>query len=150
MDDSRDWTFLPKFSYIFLLCDRWQQRSSLTQWCLTWKCTWGKGVSLNSFMWKKTAHVNIHWHLLNINGEPAMDVSTVRWWVGHFSSSWQRQWVTSTGADCYEHGKQGLDHCWWKCTANAGNYVETVFCSWESPLANSVIVLFVSTIVSWK
>lgn len=32
---------------------RWQQRSSLTQWCLTRKCVCSKGVGLNSFMWKK-------------------------------------------------------------------------------------------------
>ena len=35
----------------------WQQRGTLTKWCLTWKCTWNKGVSLNSSMQKK-------WHPL--------------------------------------------------------------------------------------
>ena len=35
---SRGWTFPPRFCYILLPCDRWQQRGSLTEWCLTWKC----------------------------------------------------------------------------------------------------------------
>ena len=50
---SKGWTFLVIFHYILLSCDRWQQRGSLTKWCLTWKCIWGKGASLNSCMWKK-------------------------------------------------------------------------------------------------
>ena len=40
--DSRGWTFPPIFDCILLLCDRGQQRSSLT-----WKRAWSKGVSLN-------------------------------------------------------------------------------------------------------
>jgi len=30
---SRGWTFPLTFHYISLLCDRWQQRSSLIKWC---------------------------------------------------------------------------------------------------------------------
>jgi len=36
----------------------------------------------------------------------------------------QRLWVTSTGTDFYKHGMQTLVHCWWKCIANGGDYVE--------------------------
>mgnify|MGYP001853334281 CR=1 FL=1 len=24
--------------YVLFLCDKWQHRGGLTQWCLTWKC----------------------------------------------------------------------------------------------------------------
>ena len=54
---SRDWTFPPISHYILLPWERWQQRDSLTEWCLTWNCVWSKGVSLNSSMQKK-------WHTL--------------------------------------------------------------------------------------
>ena len=54
---SWGWTFPPIFHYIFLLCDRWQQGGSLTEWCLTWKCLWSNHVEWNSSMWKK-------WHPL--------------------------------------------------------------------------------------
>ena len=41
---------------MLLLCDRWQQRGSLTQWHLAWKCGWSKGVSLDFSTWKKVTH----------------------------------------------------------------------------------------------
>ena len=63
---SRGWTFPPTFHCILLLCDRWQQRGSLTEWYLTWKCVWSKDVSLNSSVQKKRALINIHQHMLNI------------------------------------------------------------------------------------
>ena len=50
---SRDWTFLTIFLEILLLCNRQQQRRSLTEWCLTWKCIGRKGISLYSCLWKK-------------------------------------------------------------------------------------------------
>ena len=43
---------------------------------------------------------------------------------GAFQQWWQQQWVTSTGAGFDEHGMQALVHCWWKCIANGGDYVE--------------------------
>ena len=84
---STGWTFPPTFHYILLLCDRWQQRGSLTNWHLTWKCMWnkGEGVSLNSPMWKKMALIDIDLHKLNIYGDQTVDVNSVRWWVVHFS-----------------------------------------------------------------
>ena len=50
---SRGWTLPPVFCSLLLLCDRWQQRGTLTQWFLTWKCVWSKGVELNSCTWNK-------------------------------------------------------------------------------------------------
>ena len=35
-----------------------------------------------------------------------------------------KQWATSAGADFYECGMQALVHCWRKCIANGGDYVE--------------------------
>jgi len=52
-----------------------------------------------------------------------VDVSTVRWWVMHFSSS-DGNGVISTGADCFECGMWGLVHHWGKCIANGGECIE--------------------------
>jgi len=41
------WTFPPVFHHMLMLRDRWQQKSSLTQWHLMWKYTRSKGVPLN-------------------------------------------------------------------------------------------------------
>jgi len=35
---------------------------------------------------EKTAPTDIHWWLLNVDGDQTVDVSTVRWWVVLFSS----------------------------------------------------------------
>jgi len=122
------------FRYILVLCHRWQQRGSLTEWCLTWKCVWSKGVELNSSTWNKL-------HCLTLNdwiqhaecwwrSNSACD-STVK--VGHcgqhFPSSNAiiaavKQWVTSTGEDFYECCMQVLVHHWWKCVVNGGACVE--------------------------
>ena len=83
---NRGWTFPPAFHYMLLLCYRWQHRSSLTKWHLTVKCTWSKGVSLNSSTQKKIAHVDNHWCLLNVYGNQTVGVSTLRQWTVHFSS----------------------------------------------------------------
>ena len=55
--------------FFFLPYDRWQQRRSLTKWCLTWKCIWRKVVSLNSSIQKKIAPTDIHQCPLNVYGE---------------------------------------------------------------------------------
>ena len=76
----------PIFDCILSPCDRHQQRGSLTEWCLTWKHGGSKGVSLNFSMWKKVVPIGIHWHLLTVDGDQAVDVSTVWQWVVRFSS----------------------------------------------------------------
>jgi len=50
---SRGWTFLSVCHYALFLCDRWQQRSSVTKWCLIWKNVWSKRASMKSFMQKR-------------------------------------------------------------------------------------------------
>jgi len=83
---SGGWTFPQIFHYILLLCSRWQQRGSLTEWCQTWKWVWSKGMELNSSIWKKFAPIDIHWCLLNVNGDQIVNMSTVGRWVVRFSS----------------------------------------------------------------
>ena len=80
-------SFSHQYCYVLLPCDRHQQRVSVIKWHLTWKCGWSKGVVLNSSLQKKNAPLDIHWFLLNIYGDQAVDVSTGRQWVVHFSSS---------------------------------------------------------------
>ena len=54
-------------------------------------------------------------HLLNVYGDQPVDMSTVMWWVVHFSNitviAAVKWWVTSAGADFHEHGMQALAHC---------------------------------------
>ena len=89
-DGSRGWTSPPIFHCILLLCDSWQQRGSLTQWRLIWKCIGSKRVSLNSSMQKK-------WHLL-------MFINTS--WMFRETNPWVwAQWEVATVAHL----------CW--CTA---------------------------------
>ena len=120
---SRGWTFPAIFCYILLSCDRWQQRGTLTERYLTWKHVWSKSVELNSSIQKKLAPIDIHCCLLNIFGDHAVDVSTMRqWWclsavvtvtVGYLC--WCRLlWVQHAGSFSL----------WQKCTANGGGYVE--------------------------
>ena len=113
--NSRSWTFPPIFHSILSSCDRWQQRGSLTEWHLTWKCVRSRGVLLNSSVQKKVAPTDIH-RLPNVYGDQTVEVGTVRRWG-------QRQWVISSGADFYERGMQALVHQWQKCSANGGDCV---------------------------
>ena len=82
----RSWTFPPILHYILLLCDKWQQRGSPTEWHPTWKCVGSKGVPLNSSVWKKMALVDSHWSLLNIYGDQTWDVNAQGRLVVCFSS----------------------------------------------------------------
>jgi len=48
----------------------------------------------------------------------------------YISAAATKQWVTSTGANCYEYGVQALVHCWSKCVTNGGGCEEKiVLCS---------------------
>jgi len=58
---SRGRTFPPISHYLLLLYDSWQQRGSLTEWHLIWKCMWG-----TEFLYAENmAPTDIHQHLLN-------------------------------------------------------------------------------------
>ena len=123
-------------SYFFIFAhnikDRW--------W---WHCRWGWTNVLLHFaaMWQMAAKGQLdrmsreatsmqyknatHWHSL---------ISTECFWRpnsgcehevvgGAFQQWWQQQWDTS-GPEFYEPDLQTLVHCWPKCMANGGDYVE--------------------------
>ena len=135
---SRGWTFLSVCHYALFLCDRWQQRSSVTKWCLIWKNVWCKGVALNSSVQKKMVSTDIHLHLPNIYGDQTVDASTMRWWVVTVTVNclrWCRFLQVQRAGSCSSLVKMH-DYWWWL-------YWQILFCSWEFALSNSVIVLFV-------
>ena len=78
---SRGWTFLPTFGNVLLPCERWQQRNSLTQWCLTWERVWSKHVELNSSMLKK-------WCLLMFINICWMFMETKQWMLAQWGGRW--------------------------------------------------------------
>ena len=78
---NRGWTFPPVSHYILLPCNRWQHRSSLTKWRLTWKCMGRNGVSLNSSMWKT-------WHSLAFTDACWMFLKTKQWIWAQWGSGW--------------------------------------------------------------
>ena len=73
-----------RYPITFCCCVIGGSRRAVWQSILTWKCIWRRDVSLNSSLRKK-------WHPLTTidNGEclwrQTTDVSTVSWWVVHFS-----------------------------------------------------------------
>ena len=107
-DGGRGWSFPPVFHYISLPCDRWQQRGSLIECCQSWKCTWSKGVGLNSSMWNKwqtLAFLDVYWMF--------METSQCIWaqWGGGWCISavgivtvgqfcWRRFWLVQHAAFC--------------------------------------------------
>ena len=62
------------------------------------------------------AAIGIHQHLLNTNGDQAVDVSTVKQWVVCFNSD-----DSDSGSPLL---MQIVAYCWWKFIANAGDYVD--------------------------
>jgi len=79
----------------------------------------------------------MHWYSLMLaecwmlSGDQTVSVSTPKTGLyrQHFPSNDTivaavKQWVTSTGADLYTHSMRALVHCWQKCIANGGEYVE--------------------------
>ena len=64
---NRGWTFPSTFHYILLPYDRRQQRGSVTEWHLTWKCIGSKGRSFNFSMSNKqhpSTFINSCWTFL--------------------------------------------------------------------------------------
>ena len=58
---SRGRTFQPVSHCILLWCDWWQQRGSLTKWCLTWKM-WSRERCVTEFLHAEKN--GTRWHLL--------------------------------------------------------------------------------------
>jgi len=109
-DGSRVWTFSSLSFYMLLLCDRWQQRGSLTKWCLTWMYVWSKGVELNSSM-------QIKWYPLTFN-----DACECLWRPNSgcdhsevvVTETWKTSHVLDSNVDFYHCGTQASFHHWWK------------------------------------
>jgi len=129
-----------QYSVILLICDRWQQRGSLTGW----KCTWSKSVLLSSSIWKKLhpfTYTDACW--------PFIETSQCMWaqWGGEWCVSavtvdhflWYKHlWVWHAGS-CSLLVK--MHSYWWHLCW------KRLFCSWEFTLPSIVIVLFVSVVV---
>ena len=111
---SRGWTFPPIFHHM-LLFDRWQQRCYLTEWGLTWKCIWSKGVSLSSSMWKK-------WHPLAFMDACQTFMETKQCMCVQWGSGWCISAVaTATAGHLYWCR---FLQAWQKGIANDGGNVE--------------------------
>ena len=118
----RGWTFPPAFCYMLLPCDRWDQRGSLTEWHLSWKCRRSKGMELNYSMCKN----GTHWHLSMFaeclwrpNSRCERNEA-----VGGVLQQW---WQKTVGHLCYtllRVGMQAPVHHWQKCIANRWDYAE--------------------------
>ena len=78
---SRSWTCSPISHNVLLPCDRRQQRNTLTEWCLTWKRVWSKGVELNSYMQNK-------WHPLTFIDACWMFLKTKQWMWAQWGDKW--------------------------------------------------------------
>ena len=138
---SRGWTFPPVFYYILLPRDRRQQRSSLTEWRLMWKCVWNKGVELNSSMQKKLhplTFIDARWMFMETkqwvwaqwsSGQCFSAVSTVTCWQFMFQmamhSCHTTKWRASpSGHPCesadYDQGTVSRAEHWLRCVGNYG------------------------------
>ena len=101
----------------------------------------------------KIAPTEIHWHLLNICGDQAVNVSTLRWWSMN---------VRSGDSDSGSHllvqifmrvacrllfiaGENAL-----LMMTMSSSLCQKMLCNWEFGLSNTVIVLFVSVVVSME
>jgi len=148
---SRGWTFLTIFYYMLLLCDRWQQRGSLTEWRFTWKCVWNKGMSLNSSMprrWYPLTFIDSCWTFMETKQwiwaqwGAVCDVfqAVIAATVGHLC--WCKCLWAWHADSCSSLAKMHSYSCWlcWKI----------LFCSWELAPPSSVIVFFVSVVVSME
>ena len=121
---SRSCIFSPVCHYVLLPCDRWQQRDSRTKWHLTWN--WYE-TKLWNWM-PPCGKIGTHWHsstLAECFWRPNSGCEHSEVLCGVFHHWWQQQWqwVTSTGAEICERGRQILGLRWQKCITNGGYYV---------------------------
>ena len=79
------WTFPPIFCYVLLLCDRWQQ-IAVWQMASDVKVRMKQRCITEFLHVERMAPTDIHQCLLKVFGDLTVGVSTVRWWVVHFSS----------------------------------------------------------------
>ena len=117
-----------------------------TQQHLTWKHTWSKGVSLNSSMWKISYPLTF----------------TDTCWTFMWSHPLREQcmWAQWGGGWCYSSGNRGQPLLVQnftsavctekKKTVNSGDYAEKQGFVAETVVLNSVVVFFVSVVVSME
>ena len=119
---SRGWTFPPVSHDVLLPCGRWQQRGTLTECYLTWKCRCSEG-GISEFLHEEK------------NGTCWLFMGTKQWtWVqwndGCCVSAVVTMWKTShiwdDHADFYEHGMQALVNSWQKCVTDGVDCVATI------------------------
>ena len=125
--DSREWTFPPISHCILLPCDRWQQRGSLTKWRVTWKCVWSKGVSWNFSPRKRLHLLTFIYACWTFTGTKQWMWGNELWVSAVVTVTWKTSHIPKGHADFYECSMQALVHCWRKCIANGGDYVEKLF-----------------------
>jgi len=105
----------PSHQYFFSFCCQWQQRDSLTEWHLTWKCVLSIDVELNPS--EKMASTDIHQCLLDVYGDQRV-----------------RQWVLSFGSD--DSDVENKPSSGWPCTDVT---------LWNEELLNELIHIIFST-----
>jgi len=119
----------PSHQYAMTLCccvTDGSRADGLTEQSLSWKWVWSKGVSLNSSMWKKWHP----WHSFMLAEHwwrPKSGCSTVRggWCISAVVMvTWKTSHVLGSHTDFNKRSMQAVVRCWWKCTANGGDYVE--------------------------
>ena len=129
---------------MLLLCDRWQQRGTLTKQFPTWKCVWSKDLSLSSSMWRK-------WYQLIFMDACWMFMQTKQWmWA-----QWGGGWCVFSSGDSDSCSPPLVQVCMsmtWKLLFIASENAQLMvvvmlnnnLCSWEFALSTSGIVLFAS------
>ena len=123
---------------MLLLCDRWQQRGTLTKWRLVWKCIWSKDVEFSSSMRNKRhslAFVSTCWTLM----------VTKQWMWAHWGNGWCFSAVVQIFMSVAHRLLLEKMHNQWRWLCG-----KIVFCSWKFSLSNSVIVLFVAVVASME
>ena len=115
--------------------------------CLTWKCIWSKDMPLNFSMWKKL-------HPLAFTDTCWMFMRTKQWvwaqWGGRWCISAVATVGHSSGADFYGCTMQALVHWWQKWMADGVDCTEKECSAAELALSNSIILLFVSVVISME
>ena len=141
---SRGWIFQPVFHYILLPCNRWLQRSNVTKQTSHTEVHTKKRYVTEFLHAEKIAPTDIHWCLLNVDGDQPTDVSTVRggWCISAVGQWYDRHAILQRAVQSCHTTKWRASWSAHLCKlANGGDYVA---------LLNSVIVLFVSGVVSMK
>jgi len=145
----------PSASILLLPCNRWQQRGSLTKWRLTWKCYeaklchWIPPWRKNGTHWHSSMPAECLWRSTS-GCEHSEALPNAQWAVrfscGNSGSGSPPLMQMFTGAACRLLFIASENEQLMVVAVFSG--WKTVFCSWEFSLSSSVIVLFVSVVIS--